>query len=736
LPTQNHIQKSQQPSQAVGNRQSGSGATLPAVPIIQQYKEGTENDLSKTADDAMDTLQSNGTDNDDPSATTGIASFTPVQKKKNTSTLPSKPVAGFSPATAGTKLPLQMKDDPGLEKEEQTDELETVSRFVPSENPKPSAGDSVSQANHAPIQRKVFITGDGSKPPYDMPESEIAGLKQSAALNQLMRSWITGRRDHSFVDQMKMIRHAQEVMHGLTYNGTLKSVADEITKGLAGAKLLSDDILLDILKRPFEANWFKAKACLAMGNWPSVVETPPPHDGCIDMMEALVDMRSRKWDSFYKIYHPKAKAELKDPTLDIPPPDGSQSVTSDIDLSVKGAQSEAAVEYFNTMFKSHFGVAFEPGTMFDINLYSLDWMHGQDETISEKDKEGNRASTIVPAKENNLQALNLNAMTDRAATQETWSYVKIMRNLSTTEITAYKADVLKAFTPPLDPYIKMAKKLDDAEQETIRFKANVDERAEEMKAAFDAKMLEKGLDSKKSAFKTGANAHESEAHFQEEALKMSASNAIYQETIKEVKKIRTRIKTVKDGGIDPQLQSIENLAKLLANKIAEALTYANEVYASEGGVLHTVYGKQKADKKKAAYAAGADTKDIKTVKTVLSKEQYIQSVNENVGDSVHSLNHYGHMPKYAAFRSGKYLDRLCEATELLDERLAPGFPHYDELKLLGTTAAKEKTGKLGADPLAANDHVLFGTFDPAGIATLKQHILTFGAAVTSHFNRS
>lgn len=700
MPGQRHIPNTQQSQQPVANISMGKGNRLPAVQVNEPVQSGgIESGYQAET----------GADN----------------KGENTS-------AGKSETTQPFSQPLQKKEAA----DNASGDKEMLTRFVPHNPQQPTIHHPVN-THSSPVQRKVFIkSNDPAKPDYDMPESEIDKLSQPAGINTIIRNWITGRRDHSFDDQTKMIVQANQLLHSVTYDGTLKSVAAEITKGLAGAKLLSDDVLLDILKRPFEADWFKAKACLAMGRWPSSIETPPPHDGCLDMMEALVEMRSRKWDQFYKKYLPKAKTALNDATLDIPPPDGSQSVTSDIDLSVKGAQSEAAVEYFNTMFKTDFGVAFEPGTVFDINLYSLDWMHGQNETISEKDTKGERASTIVPARENNLQNINLEGMLDRASNQEVWSYVKIMRNLSGTEIADYKTNVLKDFTKGSGAYITMSKKLDEAELNTISFKASVEEKAAEMETQFKADMLAKGLNPETSAFKTGASDHESNKHFQEEALKMRASNAIYQDTIKEVKKIRERIQIVKSGGTDADRKSIEDLAKLLANKIAEALTYANEVYASEGGVLHTVYGKQKADKKKAAYAQKEDTKDIKTVKTVLSESQYIQSVNENVGDSVHSLNHFGHIPKYAVFRAGKYLDRLCEATELLDERQAPRFPNYAILKEIGTTAAKEKNGALGADPLAANTHPLFGAYDAPGVAALKQQILVFGAAVTSHFNRT
>ncbi|WP_395155131.1 DUF4157 domain-containing protein [Ilumatobacter sp.] len=56
----------------------------------------------------------------------------------------------------------------------------------------------------------------------------------------------------------------------------------------------NDGVLLDMLRGPFEANWFKAKACLAMNQWPLPKEhVRPSHDVGIKLMQAMVDMRGR-----------------------------------------------------------------------------------------------------------------------------------------------------------------------------------------------------------------------------------------------------------------------------------------------------------------------------------------------------------------------------------------------------------------------------------------------------------
>ncbi len=60
------------------------------------------------------------------------------------------------------------------------------------------------------------------------------------------------------------------------------------------------DVLLNILLGPFEANWFKAKACLTMDQWPASCEVKPSHEVSIKLMQALVVMRKAKWGAFVK----------------------------------------------------------------------------------------------------------------------------------------------------------------------------------------------------------------------------------------------------------------------------------------------------------------------------------------------------------------------------------------------------------------------------------------------------
>jgi hypothetical protein len=211
-----------------------------------------------------------------------------------------------------------------------------------------------------------------------------------------------------------------------------------------------------------------------------------------------------------------------------------------------------------------------------------------------------------------------------------------------------------------------------------------------------------------------------------------------------VKALRLKIAKVKQvDGSKPEV--IERLLLELHNEIARGLTYANEVYATQGAVLHTVYGKQGAKKKLEELQAEhvkdptkGLTKDgdkITAVKYALSKEMYVQSVNENVGDTLHSLEHNADDPQYAIYRAGKYINRLCEAAvELIGAGEVAKIPAYKPLELIGTKSVEEKSGKAGEDPMAVHEKgSYFSTFNAISMSGVKSKAIELGAmTIASH----
>ncbi len=481
---------------------------------------------------------------------------------------------------------------------------------------------------------------------------------------------------------------------------------------------------LRILKGPFEANWFKAKACLTTDKWPQSVTSAPKHEKSLELMKKLVEMRDIVWEDFSKgvtdnivneitEYNKRKKSEVQpakqgDKDLEIYGSSGSKAVTSDVDLPSGGKNTEIGVDILNTKFREKFKVPFDPGTVFDINVYASDWMHGEGPPTY-NDKEAK-----IDLKKETGADLGVEDEKERSDELETWSLVKICRNMTPQEWKEYTKQVLKKYKEG-DQKNAMKKKLTSAEWRCLNFKFRVRKKMEEMKTQFDEDI--KNLPETKF-----------DEDYINESLEMRASNALYQQKLLQVKKIRLRLEELSGEKHKQNTERIK-LAKQLATTIAEALTYANEVYATEGAVLHTVKGKQGAAKKLEKLNKGRVYK-LEKVEFNISKEQYLQSVNENVGDTLHSINHHKKNPPYAVYRAGKYLDRMIEASDkLLSEKQAVTLPNYKHLKEVGDESVKAKGGVVGDDPKKVNEQGYFENIKESGMNVVKTETITFGAAV-------
>ena len=519
----------------------------------------------------------------------------------------------------------------------------------------------------------------------------------------------------------------------------------------------NDDILLGILLGPFEANWFKAKACLTMGQWPIPVpkekESALKVDG-VKIMQALVNMRTEKWKAFtnrikpefldrMKMYEDeelKSDVKLQEDKdkdkgknlLDIFDSVGAQAVTSDVDLSTGGSNSELGIQFVNSKFRLEFVsgrvIPYDPGTVFDINLYASDWIHGE---AGFSDSGGVR--TITPKPE--VQGLSVEAEKERTRKMEIWSLVKVRRNMDGKEWESYCAMTLSSLTDK-SVQDEMEQKLLDADFEYQTFKLRVETKQKEM---------EERLKSQEAAFFKGReSAFGPHDEYQEEAHFTRAANAIYEETLTEVKLLRLQINKLKavGNGAVVNAEEINNLGIQLGNKIAEALTYANEVYATEGAVQHTVLkqgAKKKLDKLKGTpEEPNSENAHLTSVDYNIKPELYLQSVNENVGDSLHSINHFKNVPHYAVYRAGKYLSRLCDAAEqLLTQPGAKKAPFYEDLALIGENAVKVKAIKkedIEGDPEYVKQDSFFKDYNDSNLSTVREAVITFGAKIPQLFN--
>lgn len=513
----------------------------------------------------------------------------------------------------------------------------------------------------------------------------------------------------------------------------VESLAKKITTSPGYIETLTEKDAMDILKNVFGSNWFHAKDVLLMDGWGT---TKPDHVQGLALMKKLITLRTNIWADFVAKTVPSIEAAVnkmkKDPALadlfnpaeleknlKMGVPAGSDALTADIDIPLKGENTEVGLRMLNVAFFNTFGV--ESGTLFDINLYASDWMFGGDQI---KGEDG--VVTYKPKEEFDLDEAGIEK---KDAQNEVWSMVKIRRNMTAGEWGTYKDSILSGISDPAEAKI-VEKRCAVVEKEFAKFDESVKTRIELM---------------------FGATTNEMD-HYKKEADITTASNSIYEEKSLKVKALRLEIKKLQ--GLKAPAADIEARVLSLHNEIANGLTYANEVYATQGAVLHTVYGKQGAVKDTKALQTGlkedgseakvdlgmagvTERSQITAVKYDLRKEMYLQSANENVGDVLHSLNHYKENGPYGAYRAGKYLDRLVEATVfLLGKEKAETLPGYAVLAIIAVNAVKEKKGEdgkinAGSDPMAVTiDGSYFKNQTPKDLEKIRALTSSFGVALT------
>ena len=339
---------------------------------------------------------------------------------------------------------------------------------------------------------------------------------------------------------------------------------------------------------------------------------------------------------------------------------GSASLTSDIDVNLKGTATEAAVAAFNAAFKAD-GWDFEAGVVYDVNVYALDFMHSPgvkdgDDLVPQK--EGKREKLAVgginPAHGDGKDAAE--QIKEDTADQEIWSLLKIAMYTDPTEWAKYKASV----TPADD--VGRAHKHGVFMEVELRLK--------EYQATLIGKMEE--LTGKKAGAKdpskggvaqVQAQAHAmapapkkyQEAHGVAENLQMAASNRVYEEKLAAVATMRAEladdIRLYNDNVLHGRFKMaalhekfIHLQVKELREKLSEASLYSNEAYITDGAINHTVVGLQM-------------ERPIKQ-----TKAESMHAVNENLGDTLKELTRHAHEGfGHAVYKAGKYMWRFADA---------------------------------------------------------------------------
>lgn len=481
---------------------------------------------------------------------------------------------------------------------------------------------------------------------------------------------------------------------------------------MAGLKALSEEqagqittapngsMARDILKGPLKQSWNVAKHNLVgQGKGPEGV------------MWKLLDFRKEHHKQLLKDTSEEVTAVTGDAAgLDWEKSSGkgSDTLTSDIDVNLKGTQTEVAAQVFNKKFRED-GWAYESGVVYDVNVYATDFMHsikGVDDAESGKklaQKEGaTEADKKGGIKDQAIKELD-------ADNQAEWASVKLRLYMTEEEWTKYKTD--------LDPENKKGKTWARVEAMYANYKKTlVDEMsnkagktldAAEAMEASGAKQLEdtaKGLSGD-----SGAGA---------EDLQMSSANRIYERKLGEVKELRTTLDSQiaqfnaskSQKARDKIQDAIDINLQILRDKLSECSLYANEAYVTDAAVNHAVVGLQ------------VGTKITQT------KGESMNAVTENLADALKEIARHGDTLGEAAVKACKYMWRLADAAKNMGSNAEGVATLYQ----VGYDIANNIKGKAD-NPEAASDAMVRDKLGVSDVAGLKAKVMAVGMAVTKEY---
>ncbi|MDB4955942.1 MAG: hypothetical protein JWO36_3511 [Myxococcales bacterium] len=552
----------------------------------------------------------------------------------------------------------------------------------------------------APAPAEKAVAGPVAAGPAVAPAEAAVDLSSYAALRSL-----TQRQVEKYQTGKGMVKDADTIPH--------------------------KDQLKTILKGPFGENWFAAKDALIKNKWPDGGKAAPTQAETMqELMWRLIGLRTVEFNNTLRkvrdadlVGEPRAAGKSANERLTWEY-SGSETVTSDVDVNLKGPFTHKVVGLFNSRFKTDNAWALEPGTVYDVNVYGLDFMHGFDVVTPEGTKLGKddkaKVGTIVPQKEGPLADEGLKAQdTDD---QEIWALVHLRRYMTATEWGAYKTSQQEG---PGGKTANMRHKLMIAEARFDAFDANIHAVVETMKD--ESTKAEAGLTDVAAA----ARAHQAVVgeHRAEDAIKMAAANRLYEDKLMGIGALREHLQALlerKKGGAVGLDKEIEMTMLSLRSRISESLVYANEAYTTDGGVNHVVVGMQ--------IGAGQKKKrEMDTIHVGLTDPEMLHSFHEQVGDVLKDFGHYEDNLGAAAFKGGKYIHRMIVASNRLG---GAGATDYAALKTLGELAVSLKDGGGSSDAQEAKCRELCLTLGFRSVPALRAAVMRMGSQVPVLFRNA
>ena len=439
-----------------------------------------------------------------------------------------------------------------------------------------------------------------------------------------------------------------------------------------------------ILQKAFGSNWFFAKDVLVQGKWPAAVQKAIPAEVRQDKRRGKFPINDaatreklmwkllalREWetnailDALRENYKTRPAARgLADKEVLKGGSAGSTSLTSDIDVNLKGRFNMEAVADFNAFFRAR-GWAHEAGIVYDVNVYCVDNMHGFE--VDKKDK------TMTIEQEPNVPA-GLDTDEVDARNQDIAAYVKLIRFMThsgdyrgNARWQAYRASLgCGEDVDVVDRPAKLNGNLLVAEARYDMWR--------EALVKMKAKLRQDGV-AAEDTLRTLTSAQDAQ-HKTDDALDMQASNRLYEEKIETLKDLRATLEELAaDETADEAV--ISATAIQLRQAILEAGMFANEAMVTRGASNFVVYGTQ------VAGDVGAD-------KIEMTEQQFYQAFTEQLADTIKEFGHYKTLGA-GLLKGGKYLMRMTLAADQLSGVTEAQIPFMAQLRSLGDYAMAAK----------------------------------------------
>jgi hypothetical protein len=411
-----------------------------------------------------------------------------------------------------------------------------------------------------------------------------------------------------------------------------------------------------VLKETLGESWSVAKSALATADPPTGAAKTP--SAVIQAKKSMRGMMTKIWE--YRQWHhdvilQRTKSEVGADKLRDWSAAGSTTLTSDIDVNLKGDGTEEAVGAFNRLFKAD-GWGKEAGVVYDVNVYAMDFMHGKGLERGDH-REVNREGARLGLEEGGIEDTEQAALDQ--ANQEGWAMAKMRIYMTGAEWKSYREELMASC--PQDKKSALLAQFMDA---NMKYNAYRKTMTKEM-----GKGVGHTLTQAKATTTSGYDQIQQQAKSaagidgDSEEVAIASSNRIYERKLSTLTTERGKLETLVStyhslvdsdgvalkgaysGAVTELKGQIDALLVSIRELVSECALYSNEAYITDGAVNHTVVGLQMG-------------KNIQQ-----SKGDTMNAINENMADVLKEIGRHGHTVGEAAFKSGKYMWRMADAAK-------------------------------------------------------------------------